>query len=51
LLFVYKIKWQYALGLVGFKKPTGSRVGNYRNKLIPINPSGTDLCPLTNSWV
>jgi hypothetical protein len=26
LLFIYKIKLQYALGLVGFKKLTGSRV-------------------------
>ena len=26
MLSVYKIKWQYALGLVGFKKPTGSQV-------------------------
>jgi hypothetical protein len=26
LLFVYKIKWQYALGLVGFKKLMGSWV-------------------------
>jgi hypothetical protein len=23
----------------------------YRNKPVPINPLGTDLCLLTNSWV
>jgi hypothetical protein len=41
----------YALGLVGFKNPLVHGFGYYRNKLVPINPLGTDLCPLTNPWV
>jgi hypothetical protein len=33
------------------KNPRVHGFGYYRNKPVPINPPGIDLCPLTNPWV